>query len=65
MTRTDIAIYELSTAIREARHMARAESGTMGLTQVLLTMEAETQKVRDEVRAANAARMAEYPMCEE
>jgi azurin len=65
MTRTDIAIEEMCVAIRMARHTARKEAGTMGLTQVLLTLEAMTGCLRDEVRQANATRLAEYPMCEE
>jgi hypothetical protein len=64
MTRTDIAIREISVAIRVARHTAREEAGTMGLTQVLLTLEAETKSLRDTVHLANAWPV-EYKPCEE
>jgi hypothetical protein len=62
MTRTDIAIADMLLFCRKARRTGRDENS---LVQVLLNLEAETRKVRDEVRAADAARLAEYPPCEE
>jgi hypothetical protein len=62
MTRTDIAIADMLMFIRKARRTGRDENS---LVQVLFNLEAETQEVRDEVRQATAARLGEYPVCEE
>jgi hypothetical protein len=65
MTRTDIAISEMSRAIKDARSVARDEAGNVGLTQVLLTLEAETQSLRNVIHLANAPYPAQYQPCEE
>jgi hypothetical protein len=62
MTATDIAIADVHAKLWAARRTARDEAA---MPQLLLWMEAETAKIRDEVRQATAARLGEYPVCEE